>query len=172
MTVQLRHGAADLARQGAIAVAPAEIETEIHGGLGRGTVVMTAGGEVPVEALRPGDRLVTRERGTVVLKSVTPVDGPVCVIAAGSLGRARPDRDTVVAADQHIALPGGDPAARAGDLAFVPAGRLRRAARGMPTAGGASYRLDFGAPLTIRVNNLDLQVGRTEADAIALPGAV
>lgn len=68
-----------------------------------GTLVTTLQGKRRVEALRPGDRLLTRDRGFRPLvwrgirpaRSVTPSESPV-LVRAGALGNDRPDRDMVV----------------------------------------------------------------------------
>ena len=67
-------------------------------GLCAGTTVMTMTGEVRVEDLAPGDRIITRDAGMAVLRDVrtrTVTARPIR-IKAGSLGHTRPDRDMIV----------------------------------------------------------------------------
>lgn len=75
-------------------------------GLTAGTIVLTLDGEMPIEHLSPGDRVITRDTGMAVLREVrvdTATVAPV-KIKAGSLGHTRPDTDMIVApgAQVHI----------------------------------------------------------------------
>ncbi len=67
-------------------------------GICAGTLIMTLDGELPVEHLTPGDRVVTRDGGVCVLKNVTARRAKVrpLVIKGGSLGHTRPGLDMVV----------------------------------------------------------------------------
>ena len=64
-------------------------------GLGTGTMVMTMRGEVAVEDLRAGDRVVTRHAGALTLRGVEARTSRVAPVRvrAGSLGHTRPERD-------------------------------------------------------------------------------
>lgn len=63
-----------------------------------GTSIMTLQGELPVEALQPGDKVITRDAGMAVLRRVTThtIKARTICIKAGSLGHTRPDRDMLV----------------------------------------------------------------------------
>lgn len=68
------------------------------------TVVLTLEGALPVEFINPGDRVITRDSGTAVVRQVRRrlrTMQAVC-IRAGSLGNARPDRDITLSASQEI----------------------------------------------------------------------
>lgn len=69
-----------------------------HAGICAGTTIMTMDGEIPVEHLSVGDRIITRDSGMSVLRSVSSetVKMTPIRIKAGSLGHARPDRDMMV----------------------------------------------------------------------------
>lgn len=69
-----------------------------HAGFCAGTTIMTLQGEMPVEALQPGDKIITRDAGMAVLRKVTAhtVKARTVRIKAGSLGHTRPDRDMMV----------------------------------------------------------------------------
>jgi len=75
-------------------------------GLLAGTTLLTLEGELPVEHLSAGDRVITRDSGMAVLKDIRRVHTKLQAvrIKAGSLGHSRPDRDMVVApcAQLHI----------------------------------------------------------------------
>ena len=76
------------------------------GGVVMGTPVMTVDGEIPVEYLNVGDRIITRA-GVCKLASVSVrVDrGTQMVrIGAGTLGHDRPCAETLVPADQMILI--------------------------------------------------------------------
>ncbi|WP_102109493.1 Hint domain-containing protein [Oceaniglobus roseus] len=87
--------------------APAAPAATLSGtGFAAGTEVMTMTGPVPVEALKVGDRLITRDGMRPVrairlriLRGVRP-----CRISQNALGNARPERDITVAPDQPILL--------------------------------------------------------------------
>ena len=90
--------------------APAR-ETEHRNGVARGTHIMTARGEIPVERLRIGDRVITRDHGMQPIRwigttciTVTPKNAPV-VFKSGALKNSR---DLVVSADHRVVLKGTD----------------------------------------------------------------
>lgn len=79
-----------------------------------GTLIATQRGEIAVEALRPGDKVVSRDRGLVPLRwrgeitaetRLSPEDTPV-LIPRHALGRNLPVRDLYLAPDQRIWLRG------------------------------------------------------------------
>ena len=67
-------------------------------GLIAGTRVMTIEGEVPVEDLAPGARIISRDAGLVVLKGIESgwIQLAPTAIKAGALGHTRPRRDMLV----------------------------------------------------------------------------
>jgi hypothetical protein len=96
-------------------------------GLPFGTRVMTLDGELPVEHLVPGDRVVSRTSGMAVLRAVKveEVRTPMVRILAGSLGHTRPDRDMLVAPDTLVHIRDWRAQALYGAAAaMVPAARL------------------------------------------------
>ncbi|UWQ20827.1 Hint domain-containing protein [Jannaschia sp. W003] len=172
MTMQLRINAADLIERHDTVPAGAEAGIGVKGGIARGTVILTARGEVPVEALVAGDRVITRERGMSVLRAVEHVTSPAVTVRTDSLGLGRPERDTTVAADQHVTL--RDWRAEAlfeAEAALVPAARLADG-RQIACFGEAEFvRLDFGTPLTVYANGLETPTGRTEDGVIEISAA-
>jgi len=89
----------DLPTQGAALQHP-------HPGLVAGSVVWTSDGAIPVEFLTPGDRVVTRNAGLVTVTALNFVQycGDFIQIAAQSLGKSRPDTDTILPATQTVLL--------------------------------------------------------------------
>ncbi len=73
-------------------------------GMLSGSIILTLDGEIPVEHLLPGDRIVTRDSGMAVLRSVHrhQLRTRAVRVLAGSLGDTRPDRDVLLPEDQQI----------------------------------------------------------------------
>ena len=90
-------------REGVVARLAREVEST---GLVAGSIVMTLQGEMPVDALAPGDRIITREAGMAVIRDIRKKEVTCDMIAvmAGSLGHTRPDRDVSLPADQRILI--------------------------------------------------------------------
>lgn len=97
-------------------------------GFPRGTEIMTLAGALPVEALYPGDRVITRDAGAQTLRDITchavPVRSRFVRVSRDALG-GRPSCDMLLPADQRMLLRDwraqalyGTPAAR------VPISRL------------------------------------------------
>ena len=81
-----------------------ERTTELAQGLIAGTLVLTLSGEMPVEYLSVGDRVITRSGAravTAVRSTVLPTAKMVC-ISASALGIEQPADDMRVAPDQGI----------------------------------------------------------------------
>ncbi|MBL4812264.1 MAG: Hint domain-containing protein [Rhodobacteraceae bacterium] len=78
--------------------------TSTNAGLTAGTIVMTLDGEIPVEHLSPGDRIITRDCGMAILKDikVTQTKATPIRIKSGALGHNRPTDDLYVAANTLI----------------------------------------------------------------------
>ena len=96
-------------------------------GIALGTPVLTLDGELPVEFIMPGDRVITRNgMRKVVQVEVTRVEN-ACVVAISrdSLGVGRPTKEMFVAPNQPIVI--RDWRAKAlydQDEAMIPATRL------------------------------------------------
>ncbi|GGE23229.1 hypothetical protein GCM10011360_09690 [Primorskyibacter flagellatus] len=75
-------------------------------GFAAGTKVMTLDGEMPVEFLSEGDRVITRDSGMAVLKAVRSrkIACSVVHIAGGSLGHNRPDSDIALPSGQEVLI--------------------------------------------------------------------
>jgi hypothetical protein len=75
-----------------------------HGGVAAGTRILTLDGNLPVEFLEPGDRIITRS-GARKLRAleVRVSDGESAMrVSAGALGFDRPDGDVLIGADQTV----------------------------------------------------------------------
>ena len=71
-----------------------------------GTVMLTHRGEVAVEDLLPGDKIISRDAGLVRLTGISTTTSRVRTVrvAAGSLGDTRPEEDMDLPADHRILL--------------------------------------------------------------------
>jgi hypothetical protein len=69
-------------------------------------MLYTADGAVPAEHLTPGDRIITRSSGQVVLRDmrVVEVHGLMVRVGPGTLGRARPETFVLLPPDQKVVL--------------------------------------------------------------------
>jgi hypothetical protein len=96
-------------------------------GLGRTTTVMTLEGELPVEHLNAGNRIITRDSGMAVLRELRMQQVHVAPIQikAGSLGHTRPQNDIIVGPDTLVHIRDWRANALFGaDVATVKAKRL------------------------------------------------
>ena len=75
-------------------------------GLLHGAMLLTLDGEMPVEFLSCGDKVITRDTGVSKVLHIQRTTRRVHVIAlaAGSLGHTRPERDAHLAADQMVLI--------------------------------------------------------------------
>ena len=71
-------------------------------GLLQGAVMLTLDGEIPVEFVSVGDKIITRDSGIAKVKHIqrSTRDVHTIAVAAGSLGHMRPERDAHLAGDQ------------------------------------------------------------------------
>jgi len=76
----------------------------IESGICAGTTIMTLDGEIPVEHLSVGDRIITRDAGMSIIKAIKSRDVKLqpSRIKAGSLGHTRPDRDMMVSPGTRV----------------------------------------------------------------------
>ncbi len=96
-------------------------------GVTAGTTVLTLDGDLPVQYLAPGDRVITRS-GARTLRAIDVTiltDAPMIRISASALGHDRPVDDLFVAPDQQILIRDWRAKALYGtDTAMVAAARL------------------------------------------------
>ena len=142
-----------------------------------GTVIATPRGEKPVEALRPGDRVITRDNGLQELRWTLrrdvsgrafldrPEARPV-MIRAGALGRAQPERD-ICLAPHHGGLVSGDLAREhfGRRLALVAARRLLELAEvhQVDALATATHALRFDTHELVSANGLWCESAAPEA---------
>lgn len=75
-------------------------------GLMAGTIVLTSDGEMPVEYLSAGDRIITRDAGMIRLSAISRIrqDCRAILFHAGSLGHTRPGEDVILPAGQRVLI--------------------------------------------------------------------
>ncbi|KRS12342.1 hypothetical protein XM53_11935 [Roseovarius atlanticus] len=75
-------------------------------GFAAGAIIMTLDGEKPVEDLRSGDRVITRDTGMAILRGISSASLRTRAIRvqAGSLGHTRPVRDVLLPAGQYLLI--------------------------------------------------------------------
>lgn len=141
-------------------------------GLMPGTIVITSDGEIPVEYLSPGDRIVTRNAGFVRLKAIEPVleTTEVVKFLAGSLGEGRPARDIALPASQLVLMRDWITKALLGaKQAVIPAGCMV-GGPSITSLGPQSVRLlrlVFDAHYVIYADGLELSIPSTANEAVA-----
>jgi len=84
---------------------PAKRPIEGNTGMAAGTPVLTLDGELPIEFLSVGDRVITRA-GTARVTDihVTEITLRPYMVVSGTLGQDRPDQDILLAPGQKILL--------------------------------------------------------------------
>ncbi len=110
-----------------VAAANPAAPASLDHGFALGTPVLTLDGEMPVEFLTPGDRILTRggARGLRAIEVTVVRNARAIRIAAGTLGLDRPDADMLVSPDQPILIRDWRAKALYGTAtALVPAARL------------------------------------------------
>jgi len=133
-------------------------------GMCAGTTLMTLNGEMPVEHLNVGDRIITRDSGVTVLKDIrkSTVKMSAIRIKAGSLGHTRPDRDMIVAPGARIHIRDwraealfGTPTAMVAAQKLVDGEYLAP----QPTQEADVYELVFDRPHIVYADGIELLVG-------------
>lgn len=130
-------------------------------GLAPEAIILTTDGELPIQYLSAGDRVITRDTGTSIVKSIrfAKVTCRAIALAAGSLGHTRPDRDVVLPAGQQILI--RDWRAQAlfgGKQAMVPVSRLidGEYVSDLGEIEMTLYQIEFDAPHVIYADGLEV----------------
>lgn len=105
-----------------------DVTPDLSAALPPGTEILTLAGALPVEALYPGDRIITRDAGAQTLRSITrhavPDDTRFIQVTRDALG-GKPTRETLLPATLPILLRDWRAKALFGTLAArVPLARL------------------------------------------------
>jgi len=142
-------------------------------GIGAGTMVLTLRGAVMVEDLRPGDKVITRDSGTAVLKSLRchHLHTAVFRLRPDALGEGRPEQETLLAAGQRILLRDWRAKALFGVAeALVPVEKLEDGdyITALPAQRTQVFDLVFDAPHIIYAGGLEMAATAPQAAAVAV----
>ena len=149
------------------------LRTEIcHVGLVSGTTLLTADGEMPVEYISPGDRIITRNAGLVPLRAIESVrvTQEAVKIAAGSLGDTKPTHHVMLPAAQMVLIRDWRAQAMRGAAqAVMPAGCLidDEFITSLGPREMTLIRLGFDAPYVVYADGLELSVPAMTAAVVA-----
>ncbi|MEO0380595.1 MAG: Hint domain-containing protein [Pseudomonadota bacterium] len=140
------------------------LRTEIcHVGLVSGTILLTSDGEIPVEYLSVGDKIVTRNAGLVSLVAIKSerVSDEAVKIAAGSLGDKKPTHHVMLPAAQMVLVRDWRAKAlRGAAQAVMPAGCLvdNEYITALGVRDMTLVRLGFDAPYIVYADGLEMSV--------------
>ena len=134
-----------------------------HVGLVAGTIVLTSDGEIPVEFLSPGDRIITRNAGMVALNAIETekVKVEAVRINAGALGHIKPPHTVMLPAAQTVLVRDWRAKALGGAAqAVMPAGCLvdDEHITSLGPRQMVLVKLGFDAPYVIYADGLELSV--------------
>ncbi|OWU82917.1 hypothetical protein ATO6_21715 [Oceanicola sp. 22II-s10i] len=143
----------------------------VHGVMA-GTKILTLDGELAVEFLTPGDRVITRDSGFAVLKNirVRKVRASAVAVTGGSLGHNRPDSDIVLPADQKVLVRDWRAEALFGaKQALVPVSRLAdgQFVRDLGEVEMTLFELEFDAGHVIYAGGMELDAPARQAETVS-----
>ena len=95
-------------------------------GLASGTLILTADGELPVEYINPGDRIVSRNQGMAVVRNVRSalVKTRFAALEPGALGNAIPPAAAMLPVGQTVLVRDDRAQATSGKASSVVQGEL------------------------------------------------
>lgn len=137
--------------------------------------IVTAQGIRPVQDLRPGDRIITRDAGMAALARIAH-QRVTCArvrILSGALGHARPDHEIVLPAAQRLLLRDWRARALYGRAqVLVPAARLvdGQYVSALPPGPMTLYSLHFDADHVVYAEGLELSCPAMNIPAPTAPG--
>ena len=134
-----------------------------HVGLVAGTILLTSDGEIPVEFLSPGDRIITRNAGMVPLRAIETekIKIEAVRINAGALGHIKPPHTVMLPASQTVLVRDWRAKALGGATqAVMPAGCLvdDEYISSLGPRQMVLIKLGFDAPYVVYADGLELSV--------------
>ncbi|WP_339112441.1 Hint domain-containing protein [Thioclava sp. GXIMD2076] len=138
-------------------------------GIAQGAQIRTLEGDLPIEYLGPGDRIVTRS-GMRVLRavSVQQADRDVLCVTAGSIGHGRPQGPLYVGARTRLRVSGWRAEALYGAAeAEIEAARLCDGTLVQAVSGRSIYlyMLHFDAPETVFAEGVEVAAATVDQPA-------
>lgn len=139
-------------------------DARTEGGIVHGTLVLTQRGEVGVQDLRPGDKVISRNAGLARLTGMLQrcVTLNMISVTAGSLGHTRPEQDMCLPAGQQVLIRDWRADAMFGKpRALVPARDLvdGEFILDIGPCRERIYHLQFDCPQVIYAGGLELACG-------------
>ena len=133
-------------------------------GMVSGTRIITLAGELPIEHLTAGDRVITRDAGIAQLLSVSAeeVDVPLIRVRAGALSHQCPENDMLAGPATLVLLRDWRASVLYGQAsAMVPLSRLRDGyfISSCPPRVTRLFTLHFARPHVIYANGLEIGTG-------------
>lgn len=141
-----------------------------HAGMVSGTRIITLAGELPIEHLTPGDRVITRDAGIAELLSVSSqeVDTPLIRVRAGALSHQCPENDMLAGPATLVLLRDWRASVLYGQAsAMVPLSRLRDGyfISSCQPRVTRLFTLHFARPHVIYANGLEIGTGNGSVPA-------
>jgi len=131
-------------------------------GLAQGTRVMTMQGELPVEYLTAGDRIITRSGPRKLLSvALVQADAPMIRVSASTIGVEQPEEDVIVSADSLLRITDWRAQALAGQpQAMIAVTRLvdGEFIRAEPAGAHRLWQLVLDGPAVIYAGGLEIGV--------------
>lgn len=131
-------------------------------GLAQGTRVLTMQGELPVEYLTAGDRIITRSGPRKLLSvALAQADAPMIRVSASTIGVEQPEEDVIVSADSLLRITDWRAQALAGQpQAMIAVTRLVDGEFIRPEPAGAHrlWQLVLDGPAVIYAGGLEIGV--------------
>ncbi|CTQ51180.1 Hint domain-containing protein [Jannaschia donghaensis] len=149
---------------------PVLADRTLRHALPAGSRVLTASGEMQVEAIDPGTRIITRDHGMTTVRDVIRMNvapgTPMIRIPANAMGRGKPERDVTLPCDQPVVLRDwrAKTIFRARE-ARVAAQRLIDGSviRSVTSNGGSVWCIVLDRPSALYVDGLELVSGALSA---------
>lgn len=143
-------------------------------GLVMGTKIITLAGELPVEHLVAGDRIITRDAGIAELQALSAeeVDVPLIRVRAGALSHQCPEQDMYAAPGTLVLIRDWRASVLYGQAsAMVPLSRLRDGYFVTDCAPRPArlYTLHFARPHVIYADGLEIGTGPSSGPGLVPP---
>jgi hypothetical protein len=138
--------------------------------------IFTFKGEYAVQDLQVGDRVIARDGGMIPIVRIETISliARAIYVIAGSLGHSRPDRDTLLAADQTVFLRDWRAQAFAGqEAALLPARALvdGEFVRDIGLQAMTLHRIFCADPHVLYADGLELGTADARPDRLAARAA-
>jgi hypothetical protein len=147
------------------AITPGHTRTRELTGIGAGTLVLTLEGELPIEHLAAGDRLITRAGARTLRRITSHKVREAWIISPGALGTDRPEGTVTVGPSQHVLVRDWRAKAMTGkDSATLPVARLADGEYiAFSDAPVRLWRLEFDAEEVVYAGGMEVTIPAPDA---------